>query len=119
MDVIVTGIGDRPLLLRNRSTTGNHWLTLSLEGTQSNRDGFGARVKLAANGKELRAQARCTFGFLMQSDRRLHFGLGKTELVERLEIRWPSGQVQEIRDIRANQVFKVREPGERHPVSTR
>ena len=57
------------------------------------------------------AEARCPFGFLTQSDRRLHFGLGKAETVERIEIRWPSKQVQELRDIKVDQILKVREPG--------
>ena len=71
MDIIVTAMGDRPFLLHNRDKSGNHWLTLDLEGTKSNRDGFGAKVKVTAGGKTYFAEARCAFGFLMQSDRRL------------------------------------------------
>ena len=64
-------------LLHNRDKSGNHWLTLDLEGTKSNRDGFGAKVKVTAGAKTYFGEARCASGFLMQSDRRLHFGLGK------------------------------------------
>lgn len=109
MDVIMTAIADRPFLLHNQGRTGNHWLTLDLQGTRSNRDGFGALIRLEAGGKELNAQARCGFGFLMQSDRRVHFGLGKAQTAEKIEIRWPSGKVQELLNVKADQIMKVKE----------
>ena len=112
-DIIVTTMGDRPFLLRNRDKSGNHWLALDLEGVKSNRDGFGAKAKVTAGSQTFFGEARCTFGFLMQSDRRLHFGLGKATVVDRLEIRWPSGQVQELANIPTDQILKVREPAER------
>jgi hypothetical protein len=113
MDVLVTAMADRCFLLRNRDKSGNHWLTLDLEGTASNRDGFGALVTVTAGGKRFVAESRCAFGFLMQSDRRVHFGLGNAATVDRLEVRWPSKQVQELTNVRADQILKVREPGER------
>ncbi len=113
MDIIVTTMGDRPFLLHNRDKSGNHWLTLDLEGTKSNRDGFGAKVKVLAGGKTVFAESRCAFGFLMQSDRRLHFGLGQATTVDRIEIQWPSKQVQELTNVKVDQILKVREPGER------
>ena len=105
--------GRRCFLLHNRDRSGNHWLTLDLEGTQSNRNSFGAAVKVSAGGRQYFAEARCAFGFLMQSDRRLHFGLGKASTVDRIEVRWPSKQLQELRDVKADQILKVREPGKR------
>jgi enediyne biosynthesis protein E4 len=113
MDLLVTAMGDRCFLLRNRDNSGNHWLTLDLEGTKSNRDGFGALVTVSAGGKRYFAESRCAFGFLMQSDRRLHFGLNKATTVDRIEIRWPSKQVQELTNVKVDQILKVREPGER------
>jgi hypothetical protein len=113
MDIIVTTIGNRPFLLHNRDKSGNHWLTLDLEGTKSNRDGFGAKVKVTAGGKTYFGESRCAFGFLMQSDRRLHFGLAKATTVDRIEIQWPSKQVQELTNVKVDQILKVREPGER------
>ncbi len=110
LDVIVTAMGDRPFLLHNRDRSGNHWLALDLEGTRSNRDGFGALVKVTANDRTCIAEARCAFGFLMQSDRRLHFGLGKATTAERVEIKWPSKQVQELTNVKGDQILKVREP---------
>jgi len=113
MDILVTAMGDRCFLLHNRDNSGNHWITLDLQGTKSNRDGFGAMVKLTAGGKEYSAEARCAFGFLMQSDRRPHFGLGKAGTVDRIEIKWPSKQVQELRNVKVDQILKVKEPGEK------
>ena len=113
MDILMTMLADRPVLLRNRDRSGNGWITLDLEGTKSNRDGFGAKVTVHAGGKALFVEARCPSGYLFQGDRRLHFGLGKSQDVDRIEIRWPSGQVQTLTGVKPNQVLKVREPGER------
>ncbi len=113
MDIIVTTIGDRPFLLHNRDRSGNHWLSLDLEGTKSNRDAFGAKVKVTAGGKTWCAESRCASGFLMQSDRRLHFGLGTAASVDRISIVWPSKQLQELTNVKVDQILKVREPGER------
>ncbi len=109
MDVLVTAIGDRPFLLHNRCPNGNHWLTLDLTGTKSNRDGFGAKITLTAAGKKYYAEARCLTAFLGQSDRRLHFGLGAATSVEKLEIHWPSGTVQTLTNVPADQILKVKE----------
>jgi len=113
MDVLVSTMGDRCFLLHNRDQSGNNWLTLDLEGTKSNRDGFGALINVQAGGKTYFAESRCAFGFLMQGDRRVHFGLGKAASVDRIQIRWPSKQVQELTNVKVNQILKVREPGER------
>jgi hypothetical protein len=113
MDILVTTMGDRPFLLHNRDRSGNHWLTLDLVGTKSNRDGFGSTINVSSGGKEYFAEARCAFGFLMQSDRRPHFGLGKATNVDRIRITWPSRQVQELTNVKVDQILKVVEPGER------
>jgi hypothetical protein len=113
MDILTTNIADRPVLLRNRDTSGNAWISLDLEGTKSNRDGFGAKVTLKAGGRTVRAEARCPTTYLFQGDRRLHFGLGKASKVDSIEIAWPSGQRQRLENVRPGQILKVREPGER------
>jgi hypothetical protein len=113
MDILTTNIADRPVLLRNRDTSGNAWLSLDLEGTKSNRDGFGAKVTLKAGGRTYRAEARCPTTYLFQGDRRLHFGLGKAPKVDSIEIAWPSGQSQRLENVRPGQILKIREPGER------
>lgn len=110
MDVLITTLGDRPFLLRNRAPQTNHWISFDLEGTRSNRDGFGARVIMTAGSKTFADEARCPAGFLGQSDRRLHFGLGANSSVDRIEIRWPSGTVQILENVAANQILKLKEP---------
>jgi enediyne biosynthesis protein E4 len=109
MDIVVTAIGDRAFLLRNRDPSPAHWLTLDLQGVRGNRDGFGARITISAGGKSQYTEARCPAAFLGQSDRRVHFGLGQSQRVERLEIRWPSGTVQTLENVPVDQVLKVKE----------
>ncbi|MBK9140489.1 MAG: CRTAC1 family protein [Verrucomicrobia bacterium] len=109
MDLLMTGIADRPFLLENRRAPGQ-WLTLHLEGTQSNREGSGAHIKVTAGGREFFAQARPQSAFLGQSDPRMHFGLGAADRVDAIEIRWPAGGVQTLRDVKAGQIVKIKEP---------
>jgi enediyne biosynthesis protein E4 len=103
-------MGDRSFLLRNRGKFERHWLILDLEGTRSNRDGFGAVVHLEVGGRRTYAEARCPAGFLGSSDPRLHFGLGASGVVDRIEIKWPSGIVQVLEQVPGNQILKVKEP---------
>jgi enediyne biosynthesis protein E4 len=112
LDLLVTAIGDRPFLLRNRGEYNHNWIKLDLEGTQSNRDGFGSRILLTAGGRQWHAEAKCPATFLGSSDPRVHFGLGTAERVDRIEIRWPSGTLQVLEGVPVNQVLKVKEPSE-------
>ncbi|MBU6401122.1 MAG: VCBS repeat-containing protein [Verrucomicrobia bacterium] len=110
LDILVTTLGDRPILLHNRGAFGNHWLTLDLQGTRSNRDGFGSRITLTAAGKRQYAEARCPAAFLGQSDRRVHFGLGASRRADRIEIHWPSGTTQVLQDVAGDRILRVKEP---------
>lgn len=109
LDVLLTALADRPFLLKNRCPLKNHWLTLVLEGTRSNRSGYGALITLTAGDLTLRGEALCPTGFLSQGDARPHFGLGARAKVDRLEIRWPSGKVQVLTDVATDQILKIRE----------
>lgn len=109
MDFLLTALADRPFLLRNRVANGNHWLTLHLEGTRSNRSGYGALLTLVAGDLTLHSEARCPTGFLTQSDARPHFGLGARTKIDRLEIRWPSGRTQVLTDLAVDQILKIKE----------
>ncbi len=109
LDLLVTAIADRPFLLENRKASGQ-WLLLHLTGTKSHREAGGARVTVTASGHKQYAEVRPNSAFLGQSDPRLHFGLGSAGMVDEIEIRWPSGDVQAIKDVKAGQIFKVREP---------
>jgi hypothetical protein len=110
LDVVISTLGDSAILLHNELQTARHWLTLKLTGTRCNRDGFGARVEVAAGGLSQAAEARCPTAYVFQHDPRLHFGLGEATLAERVTVRWPGGRVQELKDVRADQILTVREP---------
>jgi hypothetical protein len=89
----------------------NNWMLLDLKGTKSNRDGIGARVKLAlASGRALYEHVTTANGIYSASDKRVHFGLGAETHVSYLEISWPSGIVQRIESPAINQVLRVVEP---------
>ena len=110
IDFLITALADRPFLLHNRVVNGSHWLTLQLEGTRSNRSGYGALLKLVAGDLTLQSEARCPTGFLTQSDARPHFGLGTRTKLDRLEVRWPSGRTQVLTNLAVDQILKVKEP---------
>ena len=110
MDVLIVNLNDSCRFLRNNKGNQNNWLILNLTGTSSNRDGIGARIKISSDGKEQITQKKSTTGYLSQNDPRIHFGLGKCEMVERIEINWPSGKIQVLEDVSANQILEVKEP---------
>ena len=103
-DVVVTYLGGHPQVFFGRPGK-LHWLVITLRGTRSNRDGYGARVQV--NGQTRFATS--TVGYLSASDKRLHFGLGTAESAK-IEIFWPSGIHQTLNDVHANQFLEVREP---------
>lgn len=97
-------------LLRNEGGNANHWLTLATQGTRSNRDGLGARIELTAGELSQVREVRSTYGYLGANDLRAHFGLGQHTQAERLRIRWPSGTVQILEAVPADQFLTVTEP---------
>ena len=107
-DVVMTSLGGHPeVLFNNVGKAGGkaHWLVISLRGTSSNRDGFGARVQV--NGQT--RYATSAGSYLSASDKRLHFGLGAAETAK-IEVVWPSGIHQTLNEVHANQFLEVREP---------
>jgi len=108
LDVLITNLLDRPVLLRNDAPRSEHWITIALEGSDGNRAGFGARVRVQTpDGVQLR-ESRCPTTYLGSGDPRLHFGLGPHTRVERIEIRWPTGTMQVLEDVAADQILVVR-----------
>jgi len=109
---IAINCNDRPaVLLRNQGGNGNHWLIINTVGTTSNRDGIGARLRLVSeSGLEQYGMISTASSYLSANDKRAHFGLGKDKTARLLEITWPSGTVQKLENVKANQVLKVEEP---------
>jgi hypothetical protein len=110
LDVAVTALDGALELWRNISPAPNHWLSLNLLGTRSNRDGLGAKVKAVTAAGTRYAQANTAVGYGSASDRRVHLGLGPSATVDELTVTWPSGKVQTLKKVAADQVLTVREP---------
>ena len=87
-----------------------NWLSLELVGSSSNRDGFGARIAVTTGDIEQTVELTSGGSFLSHGDGRAHFGLGFYATAERVEIHWPSGRVQRLADVAANQILVVAEP---------
>ncbi len=110
IDAVVTTNGGPAHILLNRTATGNHWITLHLTGHKSNRDGIGAVVKLTTAEGSQWITATTSSGYLSSSDPRLHFGLGNSVIATSIEIRWPSGIVQTLKNVKGDQQIQVDEP---------
>jgi hypothetical protein len=111
LDLLVFNLGQPLVLLRNEGRGDRHWLSLRTAGVQSNRDGIGAQVKVVAGDLVQVQEVRAGRSYLSSSDLRLHFGLGARTRVDQLEIRWPSGQVQQFTDLGTDQFLVVQEGG--------
>jgi len=109
VDVVVVAQQERAVVFRNRSA-GGHWLLVKLEGTASNRDGIGARVRVRAGGREQWRLVSTAGSYLASNDVRAHFGLGDADQVDEVEVIWPRGRRQTVRDVKAGQVLVLREP---------
>ncbi len=115
IDVVVNTVNGPPQLLRCDSASGNNWIKIKAIGTKSNRSGIGARLTCVTNApgenKPHRQidEVRSGGSYISQNDLRVHFGLGKAEKVQLLEVRWPSGQADTIKDIAVNQCVYVKE----------
>jgi hypothetical protein len=110
VDAVVTTNGGAAYVLHNETSTGAHWLTLQLTGQKSNRDAIGAVVRVQADGHSQLATVTTSSSYLSASDKRVHFGLGEAASVQQVEIHWPSGAVQVLKDVRADQLLQVTEP---------
>jgi hypothetical protein len=109
IDIVTNNRGDYPSLLRNDGGNANHWLTVLLIGTKSNRDGIGASLKISAGGVTHVEQAKGGMGYMSASDPRIHFGLGNNTKIDSLEILWPSGQIDRLSSVPIDQIIAVQE----------
>jgi len=110
LDVVVAHQRGPLLLYRNTVAPGADWIGFDLEGTRSNRDAIGAQVRVSWGGQVQLQEIQSASGFCAQNQHRLHFGLGQGAAVDKVEIRWPSGQTQTIEAPAVNQVHRLKEP---------
>jgi hypothetical protein len=110
IDAVVTDLHGPIEVWRNVSPTPNHWLMIRAVGTKSNRDGIGAKIKVTTPTKTLHSHVNTAVGYGGASDPRVHFGLGTDAVATKVEITWPSGTVQVLENVRADQVLVVTEP---------
>ncbi len=110
LDLVVTSLNEPPRILMNSADSGNHWLMLQLTGRKSARDAIGAKIKLTtASGRMLYNHVAVSVGFMSSSDKRVHFGLGQ-ETISSVEITWPSGIRQVLKNVAADRTLKLEEP---------
>jgi len=109
LDVLVNPVNGVPQLLRCDSSTGHHWIKIRTLGTKSNRSGIGARLKCVTGEHQQIDEVRSGGSYASQNDLRVHFGLGHASQADRLEIRWPSGQVDSLENVPADQLIYVEE----------
>ena len=110
IDAVVTTNDGAAHVLHNDTPTRAHWITLKLVGHQSNRDAIGAEVSLLTSSGSQYATVSTAGSYLSSSDKRVHFGLGQANLAQKIEIRWPSGIRQILKNVAADQILQIDEP---------
>ena len=110
IDAVVSTNGGAAHVLLNETVTANHWITLHLTGHKSNRDGIGAVVKLTTAQGSQWVTVTTSGGYLSASDPRVHFGLGESSIASKIEIRWPSGILQTLTEVKGDRQVQIDEP---------
>jgi len=111
IDAVVSVLNGPAKIFHNVSDSSHHWILLKLVGKKSNRMGIGAQIKVTAeDGSKQWNEVTTAVGYASSSDSRVHFGLGANTRVKEIDIRWPSGIQQVLRDVAANQILTVEEP---------
>jgi len=110
LDAVVTSNNGPAWVLLNETSTTNHWISLNLVGVKSNRDGIGSQIRISTPLGDQFATVSTSGSYQSSSDKRVHFGLGSAEVVREIEIRWPSGVRQTLKDVKADQIMTVTEP---------
>ncbi len=108
---IVVNCNDQPAVVLRNEGNRNHWIVFETVGSRGNRDGIGAQIKIVGkSGRTQHAVVSTSGSYLSASDKRVHFGLGSDDVVKHVEIQWPGGLVQQLEDVRVDQVLRVEEP---------
>jgi enediyne biosynthesis protein E4 len=109
VDVLILNMSQPPSLLRNDGRAGRHWLSVKCVGTKSNRTAIGARVAVEAGGRRQIREVLSGSSYLSQSDLRRHFGLGEARKADKVEVRWPNGEVESVANVEADQFVTIEE----------
>ncbi len=109
IDIVVTILNGPPEIWMNRSSNRNHWIILKLVGVKSNRDGLGTKVRVTTSLGTQCNYATTAVGYNSSSDKRVHFGLGSASIVDTIELTWPSGIKQVLKNVKADQILTVKE----------
>lgn len=109
IDVVINDLDGSPMILRNHGIAGRHWVSFELAGTKSNRLALNARIKITAGGMTQTDEVHSGGSYLSQNDLRIHFGLGSATKIDKVEIHWPSGAVDTVTDLAADQFYSVLE----------
>ena len=112
-DLLILNLDSAPTLLRNEGGNNNTWLNVRLIGSKSNKDGIGAKVRVVAADLEQTVEVFSGGSFLSHSDIRAHFGLGRRTKADLVEVHWPSGKLQRLQEVQANQFLVIEETGYR------
>jgi hypothetical protein len=109
IDILVMNMNEPPSLLHTESRLGNHWLSIKVLGSRSNRSAIGARVAVTAGGRRQIREVLSGSSYISQSDLRQHFGLGEATRIDHVEVQWPSGVVDKIASIEVDQFVTIQE----------
>ena len=110
LDVVISNLNQRPVLLRNQGVRAGNWITIRAKGKKSNAFGLGATVTVeTSEGRQVR-EINNVASYLSSNDIRLHFGLGAATVIRQIEVVWPSGTHQTLKDVAVNQVLVIEEP---------
>ena len=109
MDFLIGNLNGTPRLYRHQGAAPNHWVMFRANGVRSNRDGIGTRITVVTGKLRQVWEVKRTVGIYSASDPRAHFGLGKARRIDRVEVKWPSGVVQEFKDVAADRHYRIDE----------
>jgi hypothetical protein len=109
VDLVVEDLAGKPMILRNSGVPGRHWVSFELQGTKSNRLAIGARLKITAGGVTQTEEIHSGGSYLSQNDLRVHFGLNTATKIEAVEVRWPSGKIEILKNLDTDKFYSVLE----------
>jgi enediyne biosynthesis protein E4 len=108
--LVVTALGAPAEIWMNDSPGNNHWLEVALQGTISNRDAIGAKIRILAGDQTQFNQVTTASGYASSSAGPVHFGLASAKIVDEIEIRWPSGRISVLKNIAGDRIVRIKEP---------